>query len=234
MFNIAKFSGNLNKHGTLQTNKFYVDIPPPRIFSPSEIQEVIRYRASNVRVPGAALDVQRVFRYGVGPEQKFATNINFTDINITFIDTVNKDLWKKFTIWMNDIFDFTGLRGGGIPTYKTEYKQYYTTDIKIHIFDNEGIERNVVVLKEAFPTTLSEVGLSWSENNRVYEFSMGFAFTEWYYESYAVQPYESNAIIGPELSALPIPRRVEPPRPAPGGSNDPGGGANLATGPVSP
>ena len=232
MFNIAKFSGNLSKHGTLQTNKFYVDIPPPRIFSPSEIQEVIRYRASSVRIPGVALVLQRVFRYGVGPEQKFPTNVNFTDININFIDTANKDLWKKFTVWFNDMFDFTGLRGGGIASYKTEYKQYYTTDIKIHIFDNEGKQRNVVVLMEAFPTTLSEVGLSWSDNNRVYEFSVGFAFRQWYYESYAVGEFESNAIIGPELSSTPFPRRVDSPRPP--SATQPGAGAELATGPVSP
>lgn len=237
-FNISRFSGNLNRHGTLQTNKFIVRIPPPEIFNPSQLDPIIEYRANNVRIPGAALDMQRAFRYGVGPEQKFPTNINFTDINVNFVDTQNKDIWKRFSFWFNGIFDYTGLSGGSQASYKTEYKDYYTTDVEIHVFDNEGNRVNVVVLKEAFPTTLSEVGLSWSENNKLYEFSVGFAFREWYFSGYQIGAFQSGATLGPATSSAVIPRRTGSPRPTtrsdPFGLNATPGNETGTQGPVNP
>ncbi|CAB4140757.1 tail tube protein [uncultured Caudovirales phage] len=225
MFNIAEFSGNLNKYGTIQTNKFMVEIPAPTILGPSALDEVMLYRATNARIPGAALDVQRVFRYGVGPEQKFPTNVNFTDINVTFVDTVDNDIWKRFSVWLNGIFDFTGSSGGGQASYTTEYKQYYTSDLKIFVFDNEAKLRNTVVLKEAFPTTISEVGVSWSENNKLYEFSVGFAFKEWYFDGYGVgQPFRSGATLGPAQTTTPRPTPpVSTPRPTSPPRSDPFG-----------
>lgn len=192
----------------------------PPLFGPSGITEVMQYRANNVRVPGLALDLQRVFRYGVGPEQKFPTNINFTDINVNFVDTEKKDIWKTFSFWFNGIFDYTGVRGGYPASYKTEYKVNYCTEIKIHVFDNDGKKSSVIVLKEAFPTTLSEVGLAWSETNRLYEFSVGFAFKEWYFEQFALAPFQSGATLGPGATTA-----VQP-RPAPRaqeGNINPGG-----------
>jgi hypothetical protein len=181
----------------------------------------MEYRANNVRIPGVALDVQRVFRYGVGPEQKFPTNINFTDINVNFVDTQNKDIWKRFSFWFNGIFDYTGSTGGSQASYKTEYKDYYTTDLEIHVFDNDGNRVNVIVLKEAFPTTLSEVGLSWGETNRLYEFSVGFAFKEWYFSDYQATTFQSGATLGPGATTAVQPRPTAP-RPQEGNIN-PGG-----------
>lgn len=223
-FNVSRFSSNLKTFGTLQTNKFYVEIPMPELFGPSGITEVMRYRANNVRVPGVALDLQRVFRYGVGPEQKFPTNVNFTDININFVDTDKKDIWKTFSFWFNGIFDYTGVRGGSAASYKTEYKVYYATDIKIYVFNNDGKVNgqegpsSIVVLKEAFPITLSEVGLAWGETSRLYEFSVGFAFKEWYFEQFALAPFQSGSVLGPGATGE-VQRRALPPRPQEGNIN---------------
>lgn len=238
MFNIANFSAHIKAHGTLQTNKFYVEIPMPALFGPSGITEVMQYRANNVRVPGLALDLQRVFRYGVGPEQKFPTNINFTDININFVDTDKKDIWKTFSFWFNGIFDYTGVRGGYPASYKTEYKKYYATDIKIHVFNNDNKVNgqqgpaSIVVLKEAFPTTLSEVGLAWSENNRLYEFSVGFAFKDWYFEQFALAPFQSGATLGPGLTGNVQPPII-PPRSDPFGLGATPGNETGTEGPVN-
>lgn len=232
MFNIADFSSNLNRYGTIQTNKFLVEIPAPRILGPSSLDEVMMYRANSTRIPGLALDIQRVFRYGVGPEQKFPTNVNFNDITITFVDTVDNDIWKRFAVWFNGIFDITGLSGGSQPSYMTEYKDYYTSDVKIYVFDNEAKLRNVVVLKEAFPTTLGEVSVSWSENSKLYEFTVGFTFKEWYFDGYSVGRFQSGAELGPTITATPIPQRTESPRPprAQEGNINPGGFTPQAQG----
>lgn len=215
MFNIADFSSNLNKFGTIQTNKFLIEIPAPRILGPSRLDEVILYRASSARIPGVTFDFQRVFRYGIGPEQKIPTNVHVTDISINFVDTVKNDIWKRFAVWFNGIFDFTGRSGGSQASYKTEYKDYYVTDVRIYLFDNEAILRNVVVLKDAFPTNLGDVNVSWSDNNKLYEFTVGFAFKEWYYDGYALQEFQSGASLGAAQTAQVQPNRTESPRPGP-------------------
>jgi hypothetical protein len=222
VFNIKDFSAHINKFGTLQTNKFAVEIFPPAIFNPLEFERnTMTFRASSARIPSASLDLQRVMRYGVGPEQKFPTNINFTDISITFIDTVENTLWKRFATWINAIFDFTGPSGGSEASYATEYKKNYASHaIKIYVYDaydTGNATKNTIVLKEAFPVSLSEVGVSWSENNKLYEFTVGFTFREWYYEEYVEPPLRTaspGAELGPRLTTTPVPLRTESPRPS--------------------
>lgn len=214
MFNIANFSAHINRYGTLQTNKFMVRLTPPRMFGPLAIDRLYEYRASSIRIPGVNLDTQNVFRYGLGPQQKFPTNVNFSDIDITFLDTADNALWKHFTGWMNGIFDYTGSSGGAKPTYTVEYKRYYETEVQIFVFDNDANVSNSVVLKEAFPSSISDISMSWNENNRLYEFTVKFAFKEWYYSGYNVgRPYVSGAVIGPGATAQVVPQRTESPRP---------------------
>jgi len=213
MFNIARFSAHINDRGTLQTNKFIVRFRPPYMMGPNPvIDPSIEYRANSVKIPGVDLDTQNVSRYGVGPSQKFPTNVNFTDIDINFVDMNNNAFWKYFAKWMNGIFDYTGVSGGSQPSYKVEYKKYYETDIQIFIFDNAGNQTNAIILKEAFPISLSDVSLSWSENNKLYEFSVRFAFKEWFYSGYNMGVYDSGASIGPGQTAQVVPQRTESPR----------------------
>jgi hypothetical protein len=212
-FNIAKFSSHLNQFGTIQTNKFLVEISPPKILvGSSQVTEVMLNRANAVRIPGVNFDLQNTFRYGVGPQQKFPTNVNFSDVDITFVDTVKNDLWKQFTVWMNGIFDFTGSYGGSQASYQTEYRSYYETDVIIYVFDNEGIQRTAVVLKEAYPVSITDVSLSWGDNNKLYEFGTRFTYREWYYSGYNVSQFRSGSLLSPSQTAQVIPQRTESPR----------------------
>jgi hypothetical protein len=215
MFNIARFSAHIKDKGTLQTNKFMVRFSPPAILGANLfIDSSIEYRANSVKVPGVSLDTQNVSRYGIGPQQKFPTNVNFTDIDINFVDMTDNSIWKYFANWMNGIFDYTGSgRQGSQASYNVQYKTNYETDISINVFDNDGRLSNIIVLKEAFPISLSDVSLSWSENNRLYEFNVRFAFREWYYVGYNAPNSIRGASLGPGQSSQVVPQRTESPRP---------------------
>jgi hypothetical protein len=216
MFNIANFSAHIKDKGTLQTNKFIVRFGPPEILKNGYdvVQRSIEYRANSVKIPGVNLDLQQVQRYGVGPQQKFPTNVNFSDIDINFVDMNGNVLWKYFVKWLNGIFDYTGTTGrNGIPSYKVEYKKNYITDIIIYVFNNDGEQTNAIVLKEAFPISLGDVSLSWGENNRLYELNTRFTFKEWYYGDYVEGAFQSSgSFLGPGQSAQVIPQRTESPR----------------------
>lgn len=212
-FNIANFSAHINDLGTVQTNKFRVEIGRPRALLRANIDQTYQYRASSVRIPGVNFDMQNVNRYGVGPLQKFPTNVNFTDVDVTFLDTRVNALWKYFTIWMNVIFDYTGQSGGSQAAYSVEYKTNYVTDVNIYVYENSGGLVNKITLKDAFPVSLNDVNLSWNENNRLYEFTTRFTFKEWFYEGYQVGQFVSGSQVGPAASAEVIPQRTESPRP---------------------
>lgn len=214
-FNIANFSAHINATGTVQTNKFMVELKSPLIFGRTEISKIYHLRAKSVRIPGVNFDTQNTNRYGLGPQQKFPTNVVFSDIDITFLDTSNNALWKHFTHWMNGIFDYTGRIGGNEASYSMEYKKYYETEIKIYVYGNDGIQSNLIVLKEAFPISVNDVSLSWSENSKLYEFGVKFAYREWYYEGFTASAFlpPGNAQLGPSQSSTPIPLRTESPRP---------------------
>ena len=212
MFNIRDFSSHINSTGTVQTNKFFVEIASPNIFAPDETQRLIQYRASNVRIPGVSFDQLNSYRYGIGPQEKFPTNVNFQDISINFIDTGNNDLWKYFYAWTNGIFDYTGVSGGSSPSYQVEYKDYYATDIFIHVMDNSGNQTLSVGLKEAYPISVDNVGLAWSENNKLFEFNVNFTFREWYIEDATFGQFESGAQLSPGLTSQVVPQQTGSPR----------------------
>jgi hypothetical protein len=212
-FNIANFSAHVNRFGTVQTNKFRVEIGTPAILSRINNNELYQYRASSVKIPGVNFDMQNVARYGVGPLQKFPTNVSFTDIDVTFLDTNYNSLWKYFTIWMNGIFDYTGVAGGSQASYAVEYKSNYVADTNIYVHSNSGDLVNKITLKEAFPVSLGDVNLSWSQNNRLYEFTVRFSFREWFFEGYQTTSFESGAVLGPSASSQVLPQPTESPRP---------------------
>ena len=148
-FNVNNFKSTVSKSGILQTNKFIVGFLSPEIMQNSSIgnkptsqtEQLIQVRAESVKVPGIAIVSTDVNRYGVGPTQKMPYNATFTSNSITFISDKEGEIYKYFYTWLNKIFDFSGSTGSGgnrNASYKTEYKDKYTTDLHVVIYDNYG------------------------------------------------------------------------------------------------
>jgi len=181
-FNIQKFSANMNRNGSMQDNKFLVEFHLPRIFAPEpELTRLLSYRASNVSIPGLTFDLQNIARYGIGPQTKLPTNATLNDIQMTFIDTGNAEIWKFFSWWMNEIFDISSKQGQNIFT--TQYPAYYQAPlVQIQVFNNEAQKVLAVNLVKAFPISLSEIPLSWDSKNQLLKVNVKFSFRSWYLE----------------------------------------------------
>ena len=180
-FNIKEFSTNINQRGTLQNNKFLVQITPPR----ATVSNHLQFRASNINMPGVNLKLISTYRYGIGPEEKTAVNVDFTNINISFIEDKQNSIWKFFSSWIDGIFKFQpGNNGSASPgtTYLSLYKDdYISQTMKILIFDNEGNNVNTIDLTRAYPTTISNIDLSWADQSELMKVTVGFTFREWYF-----------------------------------------------------
>ena len=64
-------------------------------------------------------------------------------------------------------------------SYLMGYKDGYSTDINIVIYDNTGIPVKVVTLYEAYPNSMNEIPLDWNNQNSLMKVTIGFTFKEW-------------------------------------------------------
>lgn len=191
-FNIQTFADNIATYGNLQTNKFEINLQIPRFLIRNQAgvtNELLTLRADRVDLPGILFDTTETRRYGVGPIIKTPSNKSkFNDITISFIETHRGSIYTLFTDWLQGIVDFSGGQGSTIaPTFLTEYKNRYSVPIGIKVFNNLGTNRNEpgtdiqpvleLNLIEAFPLSLSDTNLSWSNNNEIFKTNVTFSYT---------------------------------------------------------
>lgn len=229
-FNVDNFIGNISRFGVMQTNKFEVAMNLPRLLrgnpNYSELPRLLIDRAHDIRVPGVVMDTYENRRYGVGPKQKTASNISFNDIGITFLETSENEIYKFFYDWTNLIFDFSGSDVGGEipPSFTAQYRDNYTTDIVIAVYNNTGrsagapvvsppppaaAEGEIIVtaqaptatpvsiieLFEAYPISVSDIDMGWSNNNALYKVGVSIAFSRWRISKYG----RTIDLAGPQL-----------------------------------
>lgn len=196
-FNIDNFIGNINTRGTLQNNRFEVVFQPPaRLFNVlnRDSSELLTYRAESVKLPGLTLSAYDNRRYGVGPIIKTPTNVQFSDVDVTFIETSNKDVFDIFYQWTNLAVNYRDLpEASGIDRqiFTTEYKDNIVSRrVEIRVYNNRGVAGSesltdsdgpvaTVELIDAFPLSVSDTQLSWSDNNSLFKVNVQFAYTSW-------------------------------------------------------
>lgn len=199
-FNIAEFSATVSEFGVLQPNKFFVYFSTPsalygsvispagNILSATATNYLAQMRAEQARLPGINLLTVDNQRYGIGTVQKMPYAVQFTDTSFTFIMDRNAVLYQYFYSWFTEIVDFNGagqvVNGGeryvsSAASYLMGYKDGYSTDVNIVIYDNTGIPVKVVTLYEAYPNSMNEIPLDWNNQNSLMKVTIGFTFKEW-------------------------------------------------------
>jgi hypothetical protein len=197
-FNIQNFASNINRYGTLQTNRFEVRFSPPIGLISTfgrDTSELLSFRAENIKMPGVNFANYESRRYGVGPTVKSPTNVQFSDIDVSFIEAENQEVFDIFYQWSNLIVNysdpFTGEFGLDRQIYTTSYKDSFISNIQIRVFNNSGTNKfvpnippelkptGIIELTEAFPISVSDSALSWSDNNSLFKVNVQFAFTNW-------------------------------------------------------
>ena len=81
---------------------------------------------------------------------------------------------------MNTIIDFGGSQKyRGEASYEVNYKDDYSTNIDIYVFDNTGGLTHTVTLFDAFPNSLNDINLDWGNQNSAMKITVGFTFRDW-------------------------------------------------------
>jgi hypothetical protein len=101
-FNIQNFKENLNNYGYIKNNKFEVFVQPPRFMANrtlrvnnrevaiKDLNELLRFRIEQVRIPGANLLSTDIVRYGVGISEKTPYNAQLYDNTFSFPTSIGQ------------------------------------------------------------------------------------------------------------------------------------------------
>ena len=219
MFNLADFKGYLAKTGTLPTNRFAIEIPVPKVLFGAEVvvnnnrrpmpgfTEDLQFRAESITAPGVTLDMTNVNRYGIGPIQKFPFNANFTPVSIAFLADKDSLVWIFFYNWLNNIFSYShddSNPSADFLRYRANYMVDYVVDPKILIYDYDAVLSTSIQLIDAYPISMNEVNLSWSDNNQLMRITVSFAYRHWRITN---ADMEDNSTKSPGVPGLKIPQR---------------------------
>lgn len=204
-FNIANFRTIIEDKGLLRPNKFKVNLfIPTGFYGIAEFQEfqvanrMIEFYCDIAAFPGVMLATHDARRYSYGPNEKRPFSAAFSEFQMSFYSDGDAKIWNLFQSWINMIYNFDNRQTINVQTgevntsslsnnsvksfepYELSYRDEYVTEVKITIYDQEGIERKIVVLRDAFPLALSDLPLNWSDNNSLLKIPVTFAYTDWY------------------------------------------------------
>jgi hypothetical protein len=204
-FNIADFQSYIGDTGVLQTNKYDVMINFNNgtlgslgvVNTQGEITGSMNgstndsvYRCVAASLPGLTMRTTDMNRYGIGIYEKIPFSANYTDVSLTFLMDRYGDQYNFWYSWFNYVFGVSGAvnyqnifgtvsGNNSRPFYTAEYKDNYTATITITVYDLEGNDNLVVTLLDAYPITLNDIALNWTDNNNLMKLTTTITFREW-------------------------------------------------------
>ena len=109
-------------------------------------------------------------KFGSNPVEKYPYQVQFNDLNLTFI--VDDDMLAKYF--------FDGWLEAVVPSsnYNPNYKNTYSTTINIRQYKNNNEPSYSVDLFEAYPISVNQLDLDWSAEGH-HKLTVVFAYTSW-------------------------------------------------------
>jgi len=136
-----------------------------RIINP----EKLSFRCDSTSLPGRNIATGDMRIYG--PTEKFPYQSMYDDITMTFICTDSMVEKTFFDQWMEVI--------NPQDNWNFDYKENYSMNISIEQFDNIGNISHAITLIDAFPVSMNDMPLDWSNGDSFHKVSVTFAYTYW-------------------------------------------------------
>lgn len=190
--NIKEFQAVMSRNrGVMRANRFFVSFTPPLgIRNGRALGDTMEFYCMATNLPGSQMHVGQVRRYGYGPVEQRPYCHQFGPVQLVFMSDGLSKLWNFWTDWQQYISPhdtrngFNGTNGSvalgrGVP-YEIEYKINYATDIAIYVLDEA--EQLVLshVIREAFPSQVSDLQFDWADNNSFARFAVQIEYLDWY------------------------------------------------------
>ena len=167
---ISQFKSSF-KTDLARPSRFDVFIPIPFILigSPLVDSKSLRFRCETTQLPGRTIATTDQKTYG--PIEKFPYLATYNDIDLSFY--VDDDMKQKYLF--DSWFDYINPRFNNNYAYKNEY----ATILTINQYDVLNNLSYSVDLYDAFPVSVNQLDLDWSNTDSVHKLSVTFAYTYW-------------------------------------------------------
>ena len=194
-FNINSFKSHVGRSGMLQNNKFlcrfYVPVGMQAAGENNadyrEIARLLEYWCEATNLPGVALNIHEVRRYGYGPFEKRPHAPQFTDLNLQFYADSGGAIWTFWQQWIKLVmnYDFrNGIRGrtgaADMEPYELNYRDQYVADVEINVYDNAGKLSMTTMLREAYPVFVGDIPLNWGDQSNLMRIPVTLTFADWF------------------------------------------------------
>lgn len=167
--NINEFRTKLGAGG-VRPNQFRVFLPP------LQIPFAIPPADNSILITSAALPASNVNPTIVqyrGREVKFAGERIFDPWTVSVINDTNLTLRKYFEAWSGSMNNRAN--NGAFALRPAQY-QY---DLSVEQLDRNNTVLRTYQLRNAFPITVSEIGLAYSQNDVISEFTVTFQYSHY-------------------------------------------------------
>ena len=196
---LNNFHAEMRKAGVARTNLFEVRIGIPKTLagSTTDTSKLSLY-AEGAVIPGRTLSTVDIPRFGYGPNDKIPYSMQFNDVTLQFFGDGQGEIYKFFYNWQHSIVrgDYNVSANvfdrGSKTAFEVEYKDQYKVDIDVVVFNESGDEVLVSKLIDAFPVSVPDISLSWSESSMM-QFSVTFAFFQARLENAETSPTLSRS-----------------------------------------
>ena len=166
MANITDFKAKL-AGGGVRSNQFKVTMPFPGYAQVGGEIEDLAFLCRATVIPAMTVgNINVPFR---GRQIKIAGDRTFEDWSVTVINDTDFKLRNAFERWQNGINNMTDNEGLTNPVD-------YQVDIFVDQLDRNGATLKSYTLRGAFPTSLADIDLSYTDNNSIETFTTTFTY----------------------------------------------------------
>lgn len=163
--------------------RFDVQIPVPlRLLAHRNASKTLTFRCENAELPSVTLATTERKIYG--PAEKIPYLTTYNDSTFTFICSDDMKEKQLFDAWMDLI--------NPSSTYDMSYRGDYVTPITVTQYDVRNRPSYSITLVDAFPVSVNQLDLDWSNENTHHKLSVVFAYYRW--ESNSLQAFAQELI----------------------------------------
>lgn len=160
------------KAGGARSNAFKCIITPPQgIVSGAALAgSKIEFMAKSASLPDATVaPIEVMYR---GRPVKFAGERTFQSWTITLYNDNDFVVRDAFENWVNAMSRAESTNGELLPSA-------YQVDMEVYQLDRNDKQLKKYIFRDAFPTNVSDIPLSWDANNQIQEYSVTFEYNFW-------------------------------------------------------
>lgn len=182
VFNINEFKSTMNRYGgPARKNLYVVEIANAPTTSGMRVND-LKFFCQSATIPGLNYTVADYYPNGFGNKQSIPTAITPDQFNCIFMVDSDYTILTFFHQWMQSVINYNYASGAfssvndQLP-YEVGYKKDFATKITIKHYSTDSQGYYQYDLWDAFPTQVSGVDVSWSDNDTYATVTVNFTYS---------------------------------------------------------